>query len=97
MGGHYDALRARLQEAEFFERRDLFDLLWEVEQEDVFSADRPFDAWNDDDAAVPRVVADSVRIQLLVVKGDCQDAIVELRGSIDEGKSIVTNGVLRVV
>src|SRR2546430_13153468 len=42
VGRHDDAVRAGLQTAEFLERRDLFDLRREVEQEYVFSADRPF-------------------------------------------------------
>ena len=63
----------------------------------MLSAHRPLDARNDDDAAVPRVAVDSFRVKPLVVKRDREDVVVELRCSIDKGKRVVADGVLRVV
>lgn len=65
------------------ERADRFGGAAVIEQQYVTPFDRPFNSWNQDDAACSSVKLERRRIELPVVKGDSQRVIAELDSAVD--------------
>jgi putative Mg2+ transporter-C (MgtC) family protein len=93
---HQPAL-ARFQVAKLRERPDRVGATAKIQQQDVPSFDRPFDARNQDDAALGGVRLEATEIELLFVKRDRDSVVAEMRRAVDQVQRRMGNRVNRVV
>jgi acetyl esterase len=89
--------RAPPQRREIVERLNVLRAVGEIQQQHVFSANRAFGAWNEDEAAIRGVRSPRRQVELMVVQRD-RERVESLRcGAVDERSCRKRDLVNRIV